>query len=202
MMVHRILVLAVALLVSPGARAQTEPVEKGSHRDLRGAATVFIDPDVQTEHREAIVANLKTELPQVTVVDRVEDAALVIRFSTTLGSESLSASRDRAENSASEGPSDMPVKPALRQRLPPGNRPDIPDTSRSSSRSLDDVESGTLQPRSYRYAVGSILKPYGPNRFIEPVSFKRKLGSDTNRAVRDFVRKFAKAYRKANALEN
>lgn len=200
-MILRQLTLAAIVAFAPAAFAQTVPAGKGSPEDLRGATTVFVDESVRGELRDAIVANLRIELPQITVVERAEDAALVLRFSTTIGDDTL---LDRSVRSDRTGlvditKADAAVKPRL--RIPPSARPDIVDPSRDMPTGIDAMDTETPQTRTYRYAVGSVLKPSGPNRFVEPFSFKRRIGKETDRAVRDFVRKFAKAYRKANAPE-
>lgn len=200
-MILRQLTLATIVAFAPAAFAQTVPAGKGSPEDLRGATTVFVDESVRGELRDAIVANLRIELPQITVVERAEDAALVLRFSTTIGDDTL---LDRSVRSDRTGlvditKADAAVKPRL--RIPPSARPDIVDPSRDMPTGIDAMDTETPQTRTYRYAVGSVLKPSGPNRFVEPFSFKRRIGKETDRAVRDFVRMFAKAYRKANRPE-
>lgn len=200
-MILRQLTLAAIVAFAPAAFAQTVPAGKGSPEDLRGATTVFVDESVRGELRDAIVANLRIELPQITVVERAEDAALVLLFSTTIGDDTL---LDRSVRSDRTGlvdisKADAAVKPRL--RIPPSARPDIVDPSRDMPTGIDAMDTETPQTRTYRYAVGSVLKPSGPNRFVEPFSFKRRIGKETDRAVRDFVRNFAKAYRKANAPE-
>ncbi|MBK6316455.1 MAG: hypothetical protein IPF53_19735 [Blastocatellia bacterium] len=197
-MALRLLGLATLLALAPTATAQIEAVGKGSQSDLRGAASVFVDNKIRAELRDAIVTNLRTELPQLTIVERAEDASLVLRFSTTIGSDSMKLDRDRAGR-ADTGLSSTPAGPAPRERFPPSNRPDIVDSARNSTRTIDTLAPDDPDPRTYRYAIGSFLKPTGSSRFVETVSFKRRIGADTDRAVRDFVRKFAKAYRKANA---
>ena len=200
-MILRQLTLAAIVAFAPAAFAQTVPAGKGSPEDLRGATTVFVDESVRGELRDAIVANLRIELPQITVVERAEDAALVLRFSTTIGDDTL---LDRSVRSDRTGlvditKADAAVKPRL--RIPPSARPDIVDPTRDMPTGIDAMDTETPQTRTYRYAVGSVLKPSGLNRFVEPFSFKRRIGKETDRAVRDFVRMFAKAYRKANRPE-
>ena len=202
-MALRLPALAVALglvaALTPAASAQTEAVGKGSQLDLRGAATVFVDTEIRAELRDSIVTNLRTELPQLTIVERAEDASLVIRFSTTIGSDSMTLDRDKSGRADSTGLAPVATGPAPRERWPASSRPDIVDSARNSTRTIDTLAPDDPEPRTYRYAIGSILKPAGASRFVEAVSFKRRIGKDTDRAVRDFVRKFAKSYRKANA---
>ena len=198
-MTLRLLTLAAIFALSNAALAQTVPAGKGSPADLRGATTVFIDESVRGELREAIVANLRIELPQISIVDRAEDAALIVRFSTTIASDELALDRERSDRTDSAGLSTIPDGPSPRLRFPASGRPEAPDASRNGSVGGDALGSDELRDRTYRYAIGSILKPAGPDRFVEPLSFKRRIGKDSDRAVRDFIRKFAKAYRKANA---
>lgn len=195
-MTLRLLALASLIAVSNATFAQTVPATKGSPADLRSATTLFVDESVRGELREAIVANLRIELPQITIVDRAEDAALLVRFSTTIGSDEMALDRERSGRTDPTGLATTSDGPAPRLRFPASGRPEAPDASRSGPDTLGGEE---LRDRTYRYAIGSILKPAGPDRFVEPFSFKRRIGKDTDRAVRDFVRKFAKAYRKANA---
>ncbi len=197
-MTLRLFSLALIIGLATVTSAQTVPAGKGSPADLRGAATVFVDESVRGELRDAIIAHLRVELPQIAVVERAEDAALIVRFSTTIASDEMAVDRERGERSGSTGLSTIPDGPSPRLRFPASGRPEAPDASRSGPDTLGGDE---LKDRTYRYAIGSILKPAGPDRFVEPFSFKRRIGKETHRAVRDFVRKFAKAYRKANASE-
>lgn len=197
-MTLRLLSLVAIFALSNAALAQTVPAGKGTPEDLRGATTVFVDESVRGELREAIVTNLRIELPQITIVDRAEDAALVVRFSTSIGSGEMTLDRERSGRTDSTGLSTIPDGPAPRLRFPASGRPEAPDASLSGP---DALGSDELRDRTYRYAIGSVLKPAGPDRFVEPFSFKRRIGKDTDRAVRDFIRKFAKAYRKANGPE-
>lgn len=201
-MILRLITLAAIVALAPAAFSQTEPVGKGTPADLKGAATVYIDASVRNDLREAIVANLRTELPQLTVVERAEDAALVLRFSTSIGDDSLLDKSVRSDRTGLTDitKADAAAKPRL--RIPPSARPDIVDPSRDMPTGIDAMDTETPQTRTYRYAIGSVLKPSGPNRFVEPVSFKRRIGDKADRAVRDFVRKFAKAYRKANSAKS
>ena len=198
-MALRLIGLAAMLALAPTAVAQTEAVGKGSQSDLRGAVTVFVDTDIRAELRDAIVTNLRTELPQLTIVESADDASLVLRFSTSIGSDSMKLDRDRAGRADTTGLSSTPAGPAPRERFPPSSRPDIVDSARNSTRTIDTLAPDDPDPRTYRYAIGSVLKPTGSGRFVEAVSFKRRIGADTDRASRDFIRKFAKAYRKASA---
>lgn len=198
-MTLRLILLFAIVSLATAAVAQTEPVGKGTPADLRGAATVYIDASVRDDLREAIVSNLRIELPQLTVVEQADDAALVLRFSTSIGDDSLLDKRSRSDSTGLTDitKADAPAKPRL--RIPSSPRPDMPDPSRDLPSTIDTLDTEMPQTRTYRYAIGSILKPAGLNRFVEPISFKRRIGTKADRAVRDFVRKFAKAYRKANA---
>lgn len=198
-MTLRLFSLAAIVAVATTTFAQTVPAGKGSPADLRGAATVFVDESVRGDLRDAIVANFRVEIPEITVVDRAEEAALVVRFSTTIASGEMALDRERDDRSGSTGLSKVPDGPSPRLRFPASGRPEIPDASRSGSTTGDGLDVEEIRDRTYRYAIGSVLKPAGPDRFVEPFSFRRRIGKETDRAVRDFVRKFAKAYRKANA---
>lgn len=180
------------------AFAQAVAVEKGSPDDLRGATTICVDAGIRGELRDAILANLRTELPRLTVVERPEDAALVLRFSTTIGNDTLGENRGRSDSTGLNDIAQTDGAPKPRMRTPPSDRPGTVDPSRELPRDLDSMDAESSLLRTYRYAIGSILKPAGPDRFVEPVTFKRKIGDKVDRAVRDFVRKFAKTYRKAN----
>jgi hypothetical protein len=215
MMNSLIPVFAVWCVLSPTAIAQTGPIDKGNPEDLRGATSLFVDTGARTDLRDAIIANLQKELPEVKVVAQVEEASLVVRFSTTIaprGSALEQSDTDRRLSFPQRSTTVRPVPPPAptaserqagtaraEMRMPGSDRPDQMESARSRSETFDVLrpdENDT--PREYRYAIGAVLKQSAANRYSESFSYVKRVEADTVHAVRDFVKKFAKAYRKAN----
>lgn len=212
----RLCVLSLVCLLAPAVFAQVAPVDKGSADDMRGAKSVFVDTGARTDLHDAIVANLHKELPEITVVETVEEAALVVRFQTTVapkGSALEQADADRratlAQRSSTQRPvpAPAPANPGDRtsglgrtDRSNPGpNTVPPPDSGRNRSEAFDVLlPDPDDTPREYRYAIGTVLKPSGTNRYTEALSYVRKIEGETIQSIRDFVKKFAKAHRKAN----
>ena len=191
-----------ACLLAPVALAQTEQCVKGSGRDLAGAATVYVDAGLDRELRDALVAQLRAELPEVTVVDAPAQAALIVRFSRSLAPARAAPSGVRHDAESNRvrsqiNPSYVPLPrgsvPRRRGRYDPPLQAAPPETESSSI-----FGSPRQDPRTDRWAFATVLKPAGANRYIEAIRFKQVIWTSYQIPVRDFVRKLAKEYRKAN----
>lgn len=195
-------VLAVTLAIAPSCPAQAEQISKGSRDDLRGATSIFVDTGVDPDLGPMVVEALRRELPELAIVDRLDDAALVLRFSTSIApnrevlpSVSAADASIDAPDGADPGALPSPGAPASDRA-----RRTTPGTARQRLPDPGAIDSTAPPPASdtYQFAIGSILRPTGPRRFTEAVAFNRRIGSDVDSAVRDFVRKFARKYRKVN----
>ena len=186
------LLTAILLTAALAATAlgQVAPTVKGSRDDLRGARTVYVDASYDRELGDALVAELKSELPELSIAEAAEGADLVLRFSRSVADE-----RRGKHDVSAEPPFSADQKMS---RLPPQRPQQLP-----AARDMGD-EPAAPDPfeRPTRYGIGSVLKPVaaGPSREI--ISFKQPIRTRAEATVRDFVRKFAKEYRKANDRSN
>ncbi len=184
-MYRRFLPLFLVALAAT-ATAQVSPTVKGSREDMRGAKRVFVDTAYDRVLRDAIVATLAKELPDLQILDEQEGADLILRFSRSVADEKRDAWEDppfSADESISRTPT--PTRRVLRpDERPPGSPPD-PD-------SLDPLDPPT------RYALGSVLKPVKDGPMREALSFQQPIRTKAESAAGDFARKFAKEYRKVN----
>src|SRR5262245_34825362 len=83
------LLTAIALVAALAAAAfgQVAPTIKGSREDLHGAHSVYVDASYDRELRDAIVAALKSELPELSIVEEPDGADLVVRFSRSVADD-------------------------------------------------------------------------------------------------------------------
>jgi hypothetical protein len=168
------------------AAGQVAPTVKGSREDLRGARSVYVDASYDREVRDALVAAIKAELPELTIAEAPEGADLVVIFSRSVADERRGDAGVSDEPPFSADQKISRASPPRPQRLPAardmGDEPDAPDAFE----------------RPTRYGIGSVVKPVaaGPSR--EALSFKQPIRTKVEATIRDFVRKFAKEYRKQN----
>lgn len=214
--VSRLCVFVIACLLAPAAFAQVAQIDKGTPEDMRGSMTVFVDTGVRTDLRDAIIANIRKELPEVTIAGSIDEAHLVIRFQTTVAPRGPDLEQEDADRRAIASqrsstvrpvPPPPPANPGDRSggvgradpRTPVTVRHDQIETGRSRSETFDVLRPDPEEtPRESRYAIGSVLKPTAAKRFTEALSYVRRVEGEAVHSVRDFVKKFAKAYRKAN----
>lgn len=206
-MFTRIVFLTLLCLLAPTALAQVAPVEKGTSADLRGATSVFIDTGASVELRDAIVADLRRELPQLAIVDRAADAMLIVQFTTSIGPDNPYLDLNRADRSGLSHRTNTDRQPPppgskIEDRLTMKPQPEIVEARKTARRPVDAFANQVSQSRPNRYAIGSVFTTSGTNRLVEPVSFKRRIGAKADDAVHAFTRKFVKVYRKANAASS
>ena len=187
---RRFMLSALAALVAGRASAQVEPTVKGSRDDLRGAKRVFVDTSYDRSLGEAVTAELKTQLPEVELVDDAEGADLVVRCSRGVPDP---AARDPFDDPPFAAQSPTVASPThgpapLSRRTPRADEPTAPLPA--------DDEEDADEPR--RYLVGSVLRHIhgGPAR--EVIAFRQPIRTKAESTARDFVRKLAKEYHKAN----
>jgi hypothetical protein len=178
--------LAVAALAAR-ATAQVAPTVKGSRDDLRGAKSVYVDTSYDHALRDALAAEIRKELPELTIAEAPEGADLILRFSRSVPDES-----DGRRGTWDEPP--YSADQTMSRTPPPPRRPPLP----TEKTSADEPDAPDSFDAPTRYAIGSVLKPVpgGPAR--EALSFKQPIRTKAEAAARDFARKFAREYRKAN----
>jgi hypothetical protein len=176
--------LAIALAAAP-ALGQVSPTVKGSAEDLRGATRIYVDADYDRALAEQLAAEIRRELPELTIVAEAKEADLVVRFSRSVADGGRGVS-DEPPFSADQTMPREPPRPRARAPLP------------ATTAAGAEPEAPSAFDRPDRYAFGSVLKraPSGPMR--EAVSFKQPIRTRNDTAARDFVRKFAREYRRAN----
>ena len=173
--------------LAAAAAGQVARTVKGSREDLRGARTVYVDASYDREVRDALVAAIKTELPELTIAEAPEGADLVVIFSRSVADERRGGADISDEPPFSADQKISRTSPPRAPRLPAardmGDEPDAPDPFERPS----------------RYGIGSVVKPAPPGPSREILTFKQPIRTKVEATARDFVRKLAKEYRKANA---
>jgi hypothetical protein len=195
-------VLALSLAAPVPADAQR--VEKGSTADLVAATTVYVDTTADSDVRSRLVAALARELPTLRLLDRSDDAQLVVRFAIT-STQGKAAPQQVPEIGPRPRPPGGSQPRMLSRRVGPtpvelDNRGQVllPDPSRASTGD-DDEGAFENEPRITTYATGEVLKPAGGEAFRKAFDFVRRVDGRTRlTTVDDFVRAFAKQFRKAN----
>lgn len=188
---HFILSAVAAAIASPYALAQVAPTVKGSNADLRGAKTVYVDASYDRALRDAVVAELKAQLPELAIEDDPDGADLVVRCSRAV------ADRDRRNTDQATRPpfdaSDRTTTPAEID-VPRPNRPGSRTEERGTSVETGD---GPFDDPS-RFLLGSVVRPVpgGPSREVFSVRLPVRLKAES--AARDLVKKLAKELKKAN----
>ena len=180
-----LLVPAVAL--SATALGQVSPTVKGSRDDLRDARTVYVDVGHDRALGEALAAELRRELPALAIAADPEGADLILRFSRSVADERPARREnwDQPPYSADQTISRTP---------PPPRRAPLP----SERTAGEEPKAPGAFDAPTRFAFGAVLKRAGSGPMREAMSFKQPIRTKADTAARDFVRKFAKEYRRAN----
>jgi hypothetical protein len=185
-----------ALLVASAAFAQAGRVEKGSRDDLKGARTVFVDAIGSPELRDVILSNLETELPELHFTTQPDEADLLVRFETTPGRQSR--------------PAPVVLKGGMTHQSNPDHAPGHPgagpvatgDSVVRAGRDTSTIGPPGLDfgPITTRYGFGSVLRVVGGGRVVEAIKFRQPVFNRPETVARDFARKLAKEFRKANGI--
>jgi hypothetical protein len=206
--------LTVAALLAPAAPAQSLRIVKGTRDALKGMTKAYVDTKYNPEFRDLVIAQLNQQLPELSIVDEPTDDALVIQFSRSYSRNRLEPRPPDSTSAAVPGVSTQERTRAQSggsMRATRGRMRRITGGS-PATLSIPGIEDGAAvvpapsdmyippAPKPTPHIFGTVLKPTGENSFVEAVKFWRG-GSykGTERAVRDFVAKIAKEYRKANA---
>jgi hypothetical protein len=198
-MVTGCLVAAALLFSNASIPTQQERIVPGSLGDLKGTTTVFVDTGADMQLRAAIVERLAKELPGLAIVERPDAAALVLRYSTSVGdrvpdrvfSSTKSILSHQTDPDHQSGRHDSRPAGLSRRDSPPIIR--VPEHQRDVER----IAPQPPRPGHLRYGHGVVLRSNGDQTYAEAMRVTRRLGSPT-RAARDFVKRFAKEYRKVN----
>lgn len=176
-----------AVLVAGRASSQVAPTVKGSRDDLRGAKRVFVDTSYDHSLNEALTAELKAQLPELEIAADEDGAELILRCSRGV--------TDPNDHNLFEDPPFSASTTAPRSAPAPLTRR-MPRDSQPTSPAADDGTDDSDEPR--RFLVGSVLRRVaaGPDREI--IQFRQPIRMKAENTARDFVRKLAKEYHKAN----
>jgi hypothetical protein len=186
-----ILSATAAAAVSLRVAAQVAPTVRGSREDLRGAKSVFVDTSEDSALHDAVVAELKAQLPTLAIREEADGADLVVRCTRGVADErQRNADAIRPPFDASEG-SQSPAEATIPRPSRPGSR----EESRSGSDSWNDHDATA---DTSRFLLGSVLKRVAGGPAREAVAFRTPVHGQAESAVRDFVRKLAKELEKAN----
>lgn len=93
-------ILFVLLFVTGKSQAQSA-IEYGEREELRGITKIFVDTGTDLSGRENIIKIIRTALPAIVVVSRVEEAELVLIYSSD--SYSILSGISNSRNSSTSG---------------------------------------------------------------------------------------------------
>jgi hypothetical protein len=197
------LAVAIALVVPIDAQR----IEKGSRDDLTNVQVVYVDVQNDSQIRAKLLAALAKELPAVRVAESEAEAQLVLRLSITSTPSALP--RETGSETIPSGTPQDVVRPQPMGRAPARSMRE--PVRRGGGNAIDpmrdpyegwNLETADDQPRVSTFVTGEALRPMGANTYRKAFEFVRRVGGRTRLlAVDDFVRSFAKAYRKANPAE-
>ena len=186
--------LCVVLFVSL-ATGQSPHIVKGSNDDLEGMRKVYVDTGEDATLREIVEAQLREQLPDLALVDAPATDTLVVRFGR--GYIERRADWDGVDEfNKLIGPKTNDVVVPTRPLPAPGTRTQPTRVAKTPERGAE-ISTGSPMRREW-YALGSVFKPTGAQTFAEVVNFRHIASRGFEGAAKDFVRKLAKEYRKAN----
>ena len=93
-------ILLLLLFFSGKAHAQSS-IEYGEPEELQGITKIFVDTGTDLSGRDNIIKVIKTELPNVVIVSRVEEAEIVLIYSSN--SYSILSGISNSRNSSTNG---------------------------------------------------------------------------------------------------
>jgi hypothetical protein len=201
--------LAAALLLclpALAAFAQAEKIEKGSRDDLKGAATAFVDTNGDVVLRDFIVGRLKEELPELSVVESRQEAALVVRFVTAvhelpmesgLGDPMTAMQHQSNPDYVPPPRNDRSLSGQAQRRRSESRIIPVQPMKRRPATDAPDARTRRIERRAW----GWVFKPAGEDLLRQVLKFEKIVRVKTETAAEDFVRKFAREYRKANPPE-
>jgi hypothetical protein len=168
---HRIILFfSLVVAAAHGTAAQNPKVEPGKPGELKGVVRIYLQID-EDRARQNIVSELQQQLPQLTLVEKPEDAQVILTFQQI---------RRRYRTTSPEPRGSVERRGSTRQIEPrmPGSSP-----------SLDyEVK-----------ALGGVIKPVGPTISRRLLRFEDTLPSSLEgRLSIEFARAFIKVYRQAN----
>jgi len=204
-----ILTAAVGLFAST-ALAQSPQIVKGSNSALHGLTRVYVDVPGDAKLASVVADEVRKQLPDITLVSTREEGAIILQFAlhslevpdrstrTTIIREQASyRERNSAGNVRATGAQARAFGQQSEQGPPPAkNTRSVIYTNESS-----DVPSSSPAQLRAPQAFGRILTPAGPDSFAKVADFRSTVWRESllEPVVSDFVRKFAKEYRKVNA---
>lgn len=192
-----------AVLLAPAAVAQVGPVTKGSRADLRGATVVYVDTAYDSALERLVVEELAKQMPDLVLAEAPEQAQLVLQFNrasraTKRGSRGFPSNEEKLRRRTDPDYQPVPRNLTLGTRDARETRPMSRSGAYGNSRlATPSYEQGAADTPA-AYALGSVLKPDGMGGFREVFDFKQPVWRSYDRAVKSFVKKFAKEYRKEN----
>lgn len=195
-MISCIRILLLVCLLTPAGLANASPSDKGAASALRGVSSVFVDTGTDAALHDAVVTNLKSELPKLTIVDRAEDAALVLRFSSDSDPGSVPVGQRDARIVVAQDMEHATDTDRQTKTAPSGGG--IVEPSDGGTRAVDSMAPPVPPPSVYRTVFCSVLVRQSAPAMSEVLTIKRRAGAASDGPARAIVRKFAKVYRKAN----
>lgn len=179
--------ILLTAFVCCGSLGQAQTANQADLSALRDASTVFIPASVAPEDKAAIVAQLKKDIPTIAVVERAEQASLVLSFTITVG--------DRARSRRRYVDISDPSSPTFRPQGRRDGRPQNP-----SSQGLVPVEDNTGFPNAdtyERYAT-LVVERVGGERPVLAYAFSQRILAGRKTAATGYAKRFGKAWKKAN----
>jgi hypothetical protein len=191
MMNRRHFVSLVVPALAATALGQVSPTVKGSREDLRGARTVYLDVGHDRALGETLAAELRRELPELVIAAEPEGADLLLRFSRSVAD-------DRPAHRENWDQPPYSADQTISRTPPPPRRAPLP-----SERTAGDEPKapGGAFEEPTRFAIGAVLKPVERGPMREALTFKQPIRTKADTAARDFVRRFAKEFRRVNGKE-
>jgi uncharacterized protein (DUF2147 family) len=171
-------ILFLLLFVTSKSQAQSA-IEYGEREELRGITKIFIDTGTDLSGRENIIKIIRNDLPAIVVVSRVEEAELILIYSSD--SYSILSGISNSRNSSTTG--------------------NLSVWGNTATYSGQTTSTSTSTP-SYRKVTdgeGLVVKFTSSGRPRLLMNFK-----DTQKSVLErrpstnFARKFVKAYKEVN----
>lgn len=96
-----IAVIFLLLLVVTGQLHAQSAIEYGERDELRGITKIFVDTGTDLSGRENIIKIIKNELPTIVIMSRVEDAEIILIYSSD--SYSILSGISNSRNSSTTG---------------------------------------------------------------------------------------------------